>query len=108
MSTWSLRQLLASLHLDIQQRLDTIRQSMAHAPTMGDASERVWLALLNTYLPHRYEALSAHVVDSEGAFSQQIDVVVFDRQYTPRIFQYEGKVVLPAEGVYAVFEAKQR
>lgn len=38
---------------------------------------------------------------------QQIDVVVFDRQYSPFIFNYEGQTIIPAESVYAVFEAKQ-
>jgi len=33
--------------------------------------------------------------------------VVFDRQYTPFIFKIEGQTVVPAESVYAVFEAKQ-
>jgi hypothetical protein len=47
------------------------------------------------------------VVDSLGAFSDQIDVVIFDRQYTPFIFTYQGMCVIPAESVYAVFEAKQ-
>ena len=36
-----------------------------------------------------------------------IDVVVFDRQYSPFIFHYEGQTIIPAESVYAVFEAKQ-
>ena len=51
--------------------------------------------------------LSAHVVDSEGTFSDQIDVVVFDRQYSPFIFSFQGQTVVPAESVYAVFECKQ-
>jgi hypothetical protein len=52
-------------------------------------------------------AASAHVVDSKGAFSDKIDVVIFDRQYSPFIFHYQGEIVVPAESVYAVFEAKQ-
>jgi hypothetical protein len=47
------------------------------------------------------------VVDSKDVFSEQIDVVVFDRQYSPFIFDYEGQKIIPAESVYAVFEAKQ-
>jgi hypothetical protein len=62
---------------------------------------------LDTYLPKRYQAATAHIVDSLGAFSQQIDVVVFDRQYSPFIFKYQGETIIPAESVYAVFEAKQ-
>jgi hypothetical protein len=107
MSNWSLSQLLASLHDDIQQRLDIVRKSLNHPGTKGDASENVWLELLQKYLPRRYEAAKAHVVDSRGVFSEQIDVVVFDRQYSPFIFNYEGQTIIPAESVYAVFEAKQ-
>ena len=107
MSEWSLRQLLAGLHDDIQRRLETARQSFGHPGTKGDASENVWLALLNTYLPERYQAAKAHVVDSNGTFSDQIDVVVYDRQYSPFIFRYEDQIIIPAESVYAVFEAKQ-
>ena len=105
--TWSLPQLLAGLHDDIQRRLETVRKTLDHPGTKGDASEKVWLELLQTYLPQRYQAASAHVVDSNGVFSQQIDVVVFDRQYSPFIFRYEGQTIIPAESVYAVFEAKQ-
>jgi hypothetical protein len=36
-----------------------------------------------------------------------MDVVIFDRQYSPFIFDYEGQKIVPAESVYAVFEAKQ-
>lgn len=63
--------------------------------------------MLDTYLPKRYQTAKAHVVDSLGNFSQQIDVVVFDRQYSPFIFTYENETIIPAESVYAVFEAKQ-
>jgi hypothetical protein len=105
--SWSLQQLLASLHDDIERRLETARKSFGHPVTKGDASEAIWLDLLQTYLPKRYQAASAHVVDSKGEFSQQIDVVVFDRQYSPFIFQFEGQLIIPAESVYAVFEAKQ-
>lgn len=107
MSEWSLHQLLSGLHDDIQQKLATVRQTFGHPGTKGDASEAVWLELLKTYLPKRYSAASAHVVDSTGAFSDQIDVVVFDRQYSPFIFRYQGQTIIPAESVYAVFEAKQ-
>jgi hypothetical protein len=104
---WSLPQLLASLHDDIEQRLATARKTFGHPDAKGDASEAVWLELFQTYLPKRYSALTAYVVDSKGAFSEQIDVVIFDRQYSPFIFSYQGQSIVPAESVYAVFEAKQ-
>ncbi len=107
MSQWSLPVLLAGLHEDIQNRLATARKAFGHASTKGNASEHVWLELLKTYLPRRYKSETAHVVDSHGKFSEQIDVVVFDRQYSPFIFRYEDQTIIPAESVYAVFEAKQ-
>ena len=104
---WSLTQLLDGLHQDLQQRLELSRKSFAHPVAKGDASEKAWLELLQTYLPERYQAETAHVVDSLGVFSEQIDIVVFDRQYSPFIFNYQGQKIIPAESVYAAFEAKQ-
>lgn len=107
MTTWSLSQLLEGLHDDIQKRLETCRKSFGHPGTKGDASEKVWLELFRIYLPKRYQVATAHIVDCKGAFSEQIDIVIFDRQYSPLIFHYEGQTIIPAESVYAVFEAKQ-
>ena len=107
MSEWSLSQLLASLHEDIERRLATVRKTIHHPGSKGDASENIWIEMLELYLPKRYQTAKAHVVDSLGNFSQQIDVVVFDRQYSPFIFTYESQTIIPAESVYAVFEAKQ-
>src|SRR6266478_6558493 len=107
MSKWSLSELLAGLHDDIENRLALARKSLAHPTTKGDASEEVWLEMLRKYLPQRYQVAKAHVVDSLGTFGEQIDVVVFDRQYSPFIFNYQGQSIIPAESVYAAFEAKQ-
>lgn len=107
MSGWSLRVLLESLHEDLQSRLALSRTSFGHPGTKGDATEGIWLQLLQHYLPKRYQAEKAHVVDSHGNFSDQIDIVVFDRQYSPFIFNFGGELIVPAESVYAVFEAKQ-
>lgn len=107
MTEWSLQEVLSSLHGDIQHRLYTARKSFAHPGVKGDASESVWLNMLKTYLPKRYQAERAHVVDSTGRFSDQIDIVIFDRQYSPFIFDFQNQLIVPAESVYAVFECKQ-
>jgi hypothetical protein len=49
----------------------------------------------------------AFVIDSTDTTSQQLDIVIYDRQYTPLIINQDGTLVIPAESVYAVFEAKQ-
>jgi hypothetical protein len=105
--TWSLPDLLANLHTSIEADLRQARATLAHPTEKGDASEAVWIDVLNKYLPRRYQASKAHVVDSRGSFSEQMDVVIHDRQYSPLVFTFKESLVLPAESVYAVFEAKQ-
>lgn len=107
MTEWSLSKLLAGLHDDIQKQLGVARDNFGHPVAKGDASEGVWLELLQNYLPQRYQAEKAFVVDSKGKFSDQIDIVIFDRQYSPFIFKFKEQIIVPAESVYAVFEAKQ-
>ena len=106
MTDWNLSALLDTLHTRIQGELRACRV-LAHPTDKGDASEDVWLKLMQDYLPQRYRAEKAHVVDSNGEFSEQIDIVIFDRQYTPLIFELRGSMIVPAESVYAVFEVKQ-
>jgi hypothetical protein len=107
MSAWSLEKLLAGLHGEIEMRLQRSRAAIGHPVAKGDATEGIWIELLTNYLPQRYRVAKAFVIDSNDTTSQQLDIVVYDRQYTPLIFNQEGTLVIPAESVYAVFEAKQ-
>ena len=77
-----------------------------HGPTAGAATERHWIALFERYLPKRYRASSAFVIDSRGNRSRQIDIAIYDHFYSPHLFPQESAVHIPAESVYAVFEVK--
>lgn len=103
----SLPTLLAELHGQIEEDLARARKALAHPTDKGDASESIWTEVLARYLPARYAVTKAHVVDCLGASSEQLDVVIHDRQYSPFVFKFKGTTVVPAESVYAVFEAKQ-
>jgi hypothetical protein len=107
MSGWSLEKLLAGLHGEIEMRLQRSRAAIGHAVAKGDATEGIWIELLTNYLPQRYRVAKAFVIDSTDTTSQQLDIVIYDRQYTPLIFNQDSTLVIPAESVYAVFEAKQ-
>lgn len=106
MTKWSLPTLLGDLDKDIERDLTRSRK-LGHTVAAGDSSEGVWIKMLSEYLPHRYKAAKAFVADSKNNFSEQIDVLIFDRQYTPFILRFNGQNVVPAEAVYAAFEAKQ-
>ena len=77
-----------------------------HPSAAGDASEHCWLELFNRYLPKRYRAAPAFVVDSLGRRSRQIDLAVFDNLYSPLLFPHGSGLHVPAESIYAVFEIK--
>jgi hypothetical protein len=106
-SDWSLPKLMRAQHERVEQDLKASREAVAHPSAKGDSSEAVWTSLFTRYLPQRYAAAKATIVDSNRQFSDQIDIVLFDRQYTPLIFEHHGQVIVPVEAVYALFEAKQ-
>jgi hypothetical protein len=104
----NLTRLFNSLQKQMETRFETARGSVPHAGTLGAAAEQNWLALLNAYLPARYRADSAFVVDHRGNLSLQIDVVIYDRQYSPLLFHQDNALYVPAESVYAVFDSKHQ
>lgn len=78
-----------------------------HPVDKGDNSEESWIKWFEDYLPKRYKAAKATVVDSRGNISDQIDLVLYDAQYSYLAFNQNGILYIPAESVYAVFEIKQ-
>jgi len=102
-----LRELFLSLQKQMTARLQADRDVILHSGTKGDAAELNWLKMMDDYLPRRYQVSKAFVLDSRGSLSEQIDVVVHDRQYSPFLFNQDGARYVPAESVYAVFEVKQ-
>src|SRR4051812_42915691 len=79
---------------------------ITHAGDRGEVNERHFIEFLRKYLPNRYTVEKAIVLDSEGSVSHSIDIVVFDRQYTPTLLDNEMHRYVPAEAVYAIFECK--
>jgi hypothetical protein len=80
--------------------------SIGHAPTIGSVNEDHWISVLRAYLPKRYEVASGFVIDSLGGRSDQVDVVIYDKHFTPTLLDQQSHHYIPAEAVYAVFESK--
>jgi len=100
---------MAALFGSMQKRLVTELESgrvNAHPTTSGTAAEVAWRELLASHLPQRYRVDTAHVMDCEGRHSEQIDIVIYDAHFTPRLSDYKGVVWVPAESIYAVLEVK--
>ena len=103
-----LKKLLLGKEEILEARLGVTRDAVGHAGEMGSASEADWCGALLDFLPTRYQVSRAFVIDSTGATSDQIDVVVHDRHFCPLFFETSaGARYIPAESVFAAFEAKQ-
>ncbi len=81
---------------------------ITHQGDKGEVNEQHFIDFLRRYLPNRYTVEKAIVIDSLGAVSDSIDVVVFDRQYTPTLLDNNKHRYVPAEAVYAIFECKPK
>jgi hypothetical protein len=92
----------------LRLQLELSSTSITHDSTMGAVNEQHFIALLKRYLPKRYEVDSGIVIDSTGTTSDQIDVVIFDHQYTPTLLDQQQHRFIPVEGVYCVLEVKPR
>lgn len=103
----TLRQLFESLQDELGASLRATRSVLSHPTSKGLATEDSWRKMLATHLPNRYCVESGRVVDSEGSLSDDIDVIIFDGQYSPLLFKRDSTCYVPAESVYGVFEVKQ-
>lgn len=89
----------------LEAELNPESSTSSHTTAKGDHTELRWHNMLRSFLPDRYSVARGEIVDSQGGRSDQIDLIVYDRFYTPPLADEEYKV-LPVEAVYAVFEIK--
>ncbi|HEX3555841.1 MAG TPA: DUF6602 domain-containing protein [Thermoanaerobaculia bacterium] len=107
MMSVDLRKLFLHLQTQLATRLQGNREILDHPSAKGAATEEGWRQMLEDYLPKRYCVAKAFVIDGDGDKSEEIDLVIHDRQYSPFLFNQDGAIYIPAESVYGVFEVKQ-
>jgi len=101
-----MREAFIDVQAELELKLKRASQSIEHAGTKGSVNEDHWIEIFRAYLPKRYEVATGFVIDSRGGRSQQVDVVVFDKHFTPTLLDQQNHRYIPAEAVYAVFESK--
>lgn len=92
--------------LKVQLKLSAT--SITHDATMGAVTESHFITVLRRYLPKRYKVDTAIAIDSNGETSHQIDIIIYDNQYTPVLLDQQAHRYIPAEAIYAVFESKPK
>ncbi len=102
-----LKALFKDVQAELASRLGTARRNVFHPGAKGELTALDWTALLDAYLPRRYATTKGFVVDHKGNCSDEIDILIHDRQYTPLFFLHRGTSYLPAEAVYCALEVKQ-
>ncbi len=91
---------------ELMAALRTGKRNAGHSGVQGEGTETHWHELLGDILPARYQATRVFVVDSRGSQSEQIDLAIIDRHFSPLFWEWGGHRYVPIESVYAIFEVK--
>jgi hypothetical protein len=88
-----------------------VRQLLLETPnhqlTTGTYRETIWMSLFKQIIPHKFSIKQGvFIMDSNGNTSAEVDLVIFDEQYTPYIFNYGEICFIPIEAVAVVIQCK--
>jgi len=78
-----------------------------HSTAKGDVSELAWKKFVKRYLPSRFSVGSGFVVDAHDKTSDQIDLIIYDKSFTPAFWGGGNHSYILAEAVHAIFEVKK-
>lgn len=101
-----LREAFAKQQALLFAKLQLAEYSITHYGKRGDVAEKHFIDILEAYLPRRYSVSSGIVIDRNGKTSDQIDIIIYDRQFTPTLLDQHDHKYITAEAVYAVLEVK--
>ncbi len=82
-----------------------LTRETSHHLTAGESREKALIDLLRKYLPQRVGADRGFVIDAQGNESQQIDIILYDKQ-AATTFEAAGVSYFPCETVLAIGEVK--
>jgi hypothetical protein len=93
-----------ALSAEVISKLD-LAGDIGHGPENGRAREQILRTFLRQLLPRQYGIDTGFVIDSSGAISRQIDIVIHRTGYHP-VFEIGGVKHFMIESVAAVLENK--
>lgn len=82
-----------------------------HHSTSGTHREKVWESLFRQIIPQKFSiAQGVFIIDSsqDTQVSPEVDLVIYDEQYTPYIFNYGNIKFIPIEAVSVVIQCKSK
>ena len=79
----------------------------SHQGLTGHVREDSWIDFFRKIIPQKFAIeKSVIIIDSTGKVSKEVDIAVFDNQYTPYLFNYGNLKFIPIEAVSVVIECK--
>ncbi|WP_053956484.1 DUF6602 domain-containing protein [Inediibacterium massiliense] len=84
-----------------------LEMASKHPGITGHCREEYWIGFFRKIIPQKFTLeTGVMIIDSEGNISNEVDIVVFDNQYTPYLFNYGSLKFIPIEAVSIVIECK--
>ena len=102
------RSVLSNAQEKLNAAINQIRSAIPHSGEVGMLIEQQFRSQLGDVLPEKVGVSHGFVVDSCGRLSKQMDIILYDRLNTPRIFASDGTQMFPVESTYACGEIKTK
>ena len=102
------RNVLSTAQVSLNAGINQIRSSIPHAAETGRLIEQLIRSELKKVLPEKIAVAEGFVVDASGHASKQMDIILYDKLNTPRIFSSDGAQMFPVEATYAAGEIKTK
>ncbi len=102
----NIAEVFAQVASKMRADMEAARSALSHPGLKGGAFEEAFRHFLRDYLPGNLEVLTGVLVDSSGAITRQLDVIIADRAKTPILYRSAETRVIPVECAYAVIEVK--
>jgi len=94
-----------SLSKSLFQTTD-VKNGLIHAAEFGRYRETLLREFLEAYIPGRAGFSEGFIAAQKGEISTQLDVVIYDRNATPKLEAAGGQILFPVETCMGVGEAK--
>lgn len=82
------------------------RDFAAHRPSAGSNREDLVATFLREHLPERFGVGTGLIVSHDGEFSNEADLVVFDKLNNSPLYPGVNKKLWPVEAIYALIEVR--
>lgn len=102
------QELQSSSQKKLEMSAEQIRSLIPTSGEIGTLIEEMFRSYLAEILPEKIGVSNGFVMDSEGGESQQMDIILYDKMNTPRIFTSAAAHVFPVEATYACGEVKTK